>query len=66
MPAICCSSSPAMRLEELPLPNVSFPGFFFANATNSPTVFASTFGLTIMICPPLPRSVTGTKSFTGS
>ena len=50
-PAICCSSSPAMREDDEPEPNESLPGFFFASATNSPTVFASTLGFTIMIWP---------------
>ena len=66
MPAICCSSSPAMRLDELPLPKLSLPGFFFASATNSATLLAGDDGLTTMIWPPLPRPVTGAKSFTGS
>ena len=66
MSAICCSSSPAMRLDELPLPKLYLPGSFFASAMNSATVFAGKVGATTMICPPLPRPVMGAKSFTGS
>jgi hypothetical protein len=32
------------------------PGLAFASAMNSATVFAGTFTLTIMICPPLPKT----------
>ncbi|MCY1552476.1 hypothetical protein D9M68_888730 [compost metagenome] len=57
--AICCSSSPAMRLLELPLPKLSLPGCCLACARNSPTVLADDLGLTTMIWPPLPSSVSG-------
>ena len=37
VPLSCLNISPATRLDELPLPNVSLPGFFFAAATTSAT-----------------------------
>ena len=66
MPAICWNISPATRDDELPLPKLILPGCALASAMNSATVLAGKLGLTIMICPPLPRPVTGMKSFTGS
>jgi hypothetical protein len=58
--------SPATRLDELPLPKLSLPGSFFARATRSATVLYGASGRTTSTWPPLPRPVTGTKSFTGS
>ena len=66
MPAICWKSSLATREDELPPPNVSVPGWRFASAMNSFTVFAGTRGFTSMTCPPRAMAVTGVKSRTGS
>ena len=65
-PASCLNISPATRLDALPLPKVSLPGFFLAKATRSPTLLCGDAGLTTSTCPPLPRPVMGAKSFTGS
>ena len=43
MPASCCNISPATRDDELPLPKLTLPGFDFASAMNSATLFAGTF-----------------------
>lgn len=48
-----------MRLLELPLPKLSLPGDWRACAIKSPTLLAAEFGLTTMIWPPLPSSVSG-------
>src|SRR3989338_5638550 len=64
--ASCLSISPAMRLDELPLPKLSLPGFFLAKASSSPTFLYGALALTTSTWPPLPRPVTGAKSFTGS
>ena len=57
--AICCSSSPAMRLLELPLPNDSLPGCFFGLRQEFAHRLGREAGLTTMIWPPLPSSVSG-------
>jgi hypothetical protein len=66
VPLICWNSSPATRLDELPLPKVTLPGFFFAAASTSATLWYGEAALTTSTWPPLPRPVTGAKSFTGS
>ncbi len=66
VPESCLSISPATRLDELPLPNDSLPGFFFANASRSATLLCGESARTTSTCPPLPRPVTGAKSLTGS
>jgi hypothetical protein len=62
----CLNISPATRLDELPLPKLSLPGSFFALATRIGDALVRRVGATTSTCPPLPRPVTGTKSFTGS
>ena len=66
MPLSCLNSSPATRLDELPLPKLSLPGSFFALARMSATLLYGASARTTSTWPPLPRPVTGTKSLTGS
>ena len=55
-----------MRDDELPLAKLSLPGSFLAMVTNSATLLAGKPGATSIICTPLPSSVSGAKSLTGS
>ena len=47
-------------------PKLSLPGFDLASATNSPSVFASTFGLTTTSIDMSATIETGANAFSGS
>ena len=66
VPLSCLNISPAVRLDELPLPKLSLPGVFLAAATRSITFLYGASVRTTSTWPPLPRPVMGAKSFTGS
>jgi hypothetical protein len=66
MPALAFSSSPEMRVEELPEPKLILPGRRFGERHEFLRGAASSFGFTIMKTGALPMIVTESKSRSGS